>query len=421
MLLSIKKNRQNCENTSAENKFSCCSGHVTHIVGYKRGDRSGFSITSAITPLKMNTSNNSSGYPKMSPVFVHTFTVLYLFIGIVGAFSNICILTVFFKVPKLRTKVNYFLASLAFSDLVFQCGILPIELEWHIRTVFRHSVTVCDFVYTLHFLALSCSCMNLLAVSGYRYLTICHPFVSKRITKKQVLVVVTFIWVYSTFTSLLPVMGWRSFPSSVINMACMYSYKPGFSLFIISVNWFFPALTVFVIYILVFRIARIQAKKIAKNEIILEHSDKKRRSYLLKGAISLAKIFAVYIICWLPFIINSFISQLPNIPYEKISMRQEYHYSIILLGYSNTAINPFLYAGLCEDFNLAYKRYFHRLSHAVRATFESARNALRNSVNRQSASSGGRHSDTVESPVRYVTADSRLSVHHVITMVSSIS
>lgn len=358
----------------------------------------------------------------MSPILVHLFTILYLFIGVIGAFANLCILTAFFKVPKLRTKVNYFLVSLAFSDLTFQCGILPIELEWHIRTVFTHSVVVCDFIYTLHFLTISCSCLNLLAVSGYRYLTICHPFVSKRITKKQVLVVIAIIWVYSTLTSLLPVMGWRSTPSSVENKLCSYSFEPEFSLFIISVNWFLPAMSVFIIYGLIFRIARIQAKKIAKNLIVLEHSDKKRRSYLLKGAISLAKIFAVYIICWLPYIINSFISQLPDIPYDKISMRQEYRYAIILLAYSNTTINPFLYAGLCEDFNVAYKRYFYQLSHCLESIYESARNALRNSVTRQSTSRGwGGHSEISESPVRYVNGDSRLSGHHIITMVSSIN
>lgn len=367
--------------------------------------------------VNITTPNSTQPGEVMSHVLVHLFTALYLFIGIIGAFANLCILTAFFKVPKLRTKVNYFLVSLAFSDLTFQCGILPIELEWHIRTVFRHSVVVCDFIYTCHFLTISCSCLNLLAVSGYRYLTICHPFVSKRITKKQVLVVVSIIWVYSTVTALLPVMGWRSAPSSVKNKICSYSFEPEFSLFIIGVNWFLPALSVFVIYALIFRIARIQAKKIAKNQVILEHSDKKRTSYLLKGAVSLAKIFAVYIICWLPYIINSFISQIPDIPYDKISMRQEYRYSIILLAYSNSSINPFLYARLCEDFNIAYKRYFRQLSHSLRAMFESARNALRSSVTRRSTS----RAEISESPVRYINGDSRLSAHHVITMVSSIN
>lgn len=355
----------------------------------------------------------------MSPLFVHTFIFWYVSIIIVGGLANLCVLTAFFNVVKLRTKVNYFLVSLAFSDLTLQFAFLPIDLDWFIRKTFMHSVTVCEFAYTMHFLIMSCSCLNLMAVSGYRYLTICHPFVSKRITKKQVIVAVAVIWLYSTLTALLPLMGWRSKPTSVEGKTCVYSYKTEYGLFTIGVNWFFPALTVFVIYGLIFRIARIQAEKIAKNEIVLEQTDKKRRSYLLKGAISLAKIFAVYVICWLPYIINSFLNHIPIIPFDKIAVPPEYHYSMVLLSYSNTAINPFLYAGLCEDFNIAFKRYYHRLSQALRSLFESARHALRNSVSRQSSSSS-HQSTALESPVRYTNGESGSSTYHqVITIVSS--
>lgn len=328
------------------------------MTGFPRG----FNFTPTAGLISNEGFGNSTDV-EMSPVLVHLFTTLSLFVEVIGIAGNLAILFAFFKVRKLRTKINFFLISLAFSDLTFLTACLPLQLEWHLKKVFVHSLLVCEMMCTVYYFIISCSCLNLMAVSGYRYLTICHPFLSKTILKNQVLYAVAIIWAYSGITALLPVMGWRSQPSSVENQYCHFTFDRGFIFFTIGVNWFLPALVVFVFYGLIFRITRIQAKKIAKNEITLERTERKRRNYLLKGAVSLSKIVSVYLICWLPFIIKCFLSQLDN--YEPIPF--VYHYLIMYLTYSNSAINPFLYAGLCEDFNSAFRKFYRQFISGIRS------------------------------------------------------
>ncbi|XP_048578277.1 octopamine receptor [Nematostella vectensis] len=310
--------------------------------------------TNDSTRILVNGNSTSSHISSMSPFLVHLFTLLYISASVIGSFANIGILLAFFTMRKLRTRINYFLASLAVSDLVMLTIYLPFEIEWHVRTFFKHSATVCDFVYTLFFITISSSCLNLMAVSGYRFFTIAYPFWSKKITKTHVFYCIAIIWFYSCMTALLPVMGWRDRPSQVINKMCWFQYKPEFIVFLMGINWMLPALVVFVCYAMILRIARIQAQKIAKSQVLgaLSDRERKRNRHQLRGAISLAKIVAVYLVCWLPYIIIGFVGQLN----QTFSIPREGNYLIIFLVYSNATINPFLYAGLCEDFKEAFRK-----------------------------------------------------------------
>ncbi|XP_031562333.1 probable G-protein coupled receptor No9 [Actinia tenebrosa] len=379
----------------------------------------GFNFTPTLKSTNEEGFGNSTEGEQMSPVLVHIFTTLYLFVEIIGIAGNLAILVAFFRVRKLRTKINFFLISLAFSDLTFLIAFLPLQLEWHLKKIFIHSLLVCEMMCTVYYFIISCSCLNLMAVSGYRYLTICYPFLSKRIVKNQVLYVVALIWAYSAITAMLPVLGWRSQPSSVDYQFCDFTFDRGFIFFTIGVNWFLPALAVFVFYGLIFRITRIQAKKIAKNQITLEKSERKRRNYLLKGAISLSKIVAVYLVCWLPFIIKCFLSQLDN--YELIPF--VYHYLIMFLTYSNSAINPFLYAGLCEDFNSAFRKIYRQFLSSMRSIGNSSGDYLRTPLNvlhQRSISSNQNNNIQLSTQVGRKTFGSRSSLYQqAATMLSS--
>lgn len=270
-------------------------------------------------------------------------------ICIVGALGNLSVLVAFFTHRRLRTKINCFLVSLAFSDLLLTGISTPLELESKIRSEFTHGIVICELMYTIHFVALSSSSFNLLAVSVYRYLTIAFPFSMKLVEPVRILTAIAGLWVYSVITALLPLMGWRSFPTKIRNnKLCLFSLEPEYALFILSVNWLCPAVLVLVLYGLIFRIARIHAIKIAKQQVLEERE--RIRSPLFKGAKTLGKIAAVYLICWFPYVIEAILT----ISRAPVSIPREVHYFFVLFYYASSAINPFLYAGLCRDFREVY-------------------------------------------------------------------
>ncbi len=293
---------------------------------------------------RVNGSLNASSTGTIKPILAELFPVFGVLICVIGLLGNLSVLIAFFTHRRLRTKINCFLVSLAFSDLLLTGISIPLELEYFIRTEFIHGVVICELMYTVHFVGLSCSSLNLLAVSVYRYLTIAFPFSMKLVQPVRVMLAIAGLWMYSVITGLLPLMGWRSFPTSLKLKLCLFAAEPEYALFILSVNWLCPAVLVLILYGLIFRIARVHAIKIAKHQVLGEYE--RIRSPLFKGAKTLGKIVAVYLICCYPYVIEAILT----ISKAPVSIPRELHLLFLLFYYASSAINPFLYAGLCTDF-----------------------------------------------------------------------
>ena len=323
---------------------------------------------------KANGSLNATSSSTTTSIFAELFPVFGVLICVVGALGNLSVLFAFFTHRQLRTKLNCFLVSLAFSDLLLTGITTPLELESKIRRGFTHGIVVCELMYTIHFVALSSSSFNLLGVSVYRYLTIAFPFSMKLVEPVRVLTAIASLWVYSVISAFLPLMGWRSFPTKVTSKLCLFSLEPEYALFILSVNWLCPAVLVLILYGLIFRIARIHAIKIAKQQVLEERE--RIRSPLFKGAKTLGKIAAVYLICWFPYVIEVILT----ISSAPVSIPREVHYFFVLLYYASSAINPFLYAGLCTDFREVYSKCTSKACRKLSLLFQRLASLLRRVV-----------------------------------------
>lgn len=312
-----------------------------------------------------NVNSTIASSSAMDPALDKFFSVLGISICIIGFFANLSVVLAFLTHRRLRTKVNAFLVSLAVSGLLLTGVSMPLEMEWHIRSEFIHSVIVCDLLYTNNFLTITSSSLNLLLISIYRYLSIAFPFFMKRVVSFHVLLALVLVWFYSGLTASLPLLGWRSFPSNVPGI-CQYSFEAEFLLFILVTNWLLPAVLVFFFYGLIFRIARIQAIKIVRNKVLSEHE--KIRSPLFKGAKTLAKIAAVYLICWFPYVIEVLLVMSGLITTSGVP--KEVHYTFVFLCYMSAVINPFLYAGLCKDFREVFRKARNQLTAKFRCLCE---------------------------------------------------
>ena len=284
----------------------------------------------------------------MGPALAAFFSALGFSIVAIAAVGNLAILVAFVAVRKLRTHVNYFLASLALSDFVLAVFYLPLEVEYHTRKMFIHSKGMCDFMYILFFLTITSSSLNLLGVSAYRFLTIQLPFRSSSITKPHVRMVILAIWVYSTLVAFLPLMGWRPMETIVTKTDCYYMYSREYAIFVMAVNWLCPALLGFFLYFMMFRVARSQARKIAR----IRGRHQRRRGPLFKGTKTLLKITVIYFICWFPYVIEVLL-----VACKLVRSNQIVHYFMVYLCYANSAVNPILYAGLCADIREVFRAF----------------------------------------------------------------
>ena len=286
----------------------------------------------------------------MDPGLDKFFSVLGVLICVVGSVGNLSVLLAFLVQRRLRTKVNGFLVSLVVSGLLLTGISMPLEVELNIRSEFIHGLVTCELMYATHFIALTSSSFNLLVISIYRYLTIAFPFFMNRVNQNHIALTITVVWLYSGITGFLPLMGWRSNSSSISGNFCNFSLEVEYLFFVMIVNWLLPAMLVFVFYGLIFRIARIQAIKILENQVLAEYE--RVRSPLIKGAKTLAKIAAVYIICWFPYVINVMITM----SLGRYLLPYEVHYMFVFLCYASAAINPVLYTWFRKDFREVFSK-----------------------------------------------------------------
>ena len=122
--------------------------------------------------------------------------------------------------------------------------------------------------------------MEPLALSFYRYKMLKHPLdrykESPLMTRRRVFIIVCILWVYSMLFSLVPVFGWKLYPSSVDNGMCLFNITPAYSVGSSVVNFLLPVLAACLIncraYYLALKLSRNHlALKLSRNP--LQHGE----------------------------------------------------------------------------------------------------------------------------------------------------
>ncbi len=190
-----------------------------------------------------------------------------------------------FKVNvHLRTVSNFFILSLAVSDLITTIFVMPWDLEVILKKgSWSHGETLCQFYTTVYLVSAPASTLNLLAVSIDRFRLIRDPFAYKRQTTPfRASVMITSIWVYSILMAFLPLMGWKDttpWPTPPSNCtagntttACSFDIAWEYSIMMSLLNFVIPPLIMTVIYFKIFQIARGHISRIHRLESATLHS-----------------------------------------------------------------------------------------------------------------------------------------------------
>lgn len=165
--------------------------------------------------------------PRRSQLFL-PICVSYLIIFGVGTLGNVLTCTVIVRHRSMRTPTNFYLLSLAISDLLVLLLGLPLELyELWSNYPFLLGPGGCYFKTCLFETVCFASVLNVTAVSAERYLAVVHPLRVKHvITRGHVRRVIAVLWIVSFLcalpntslhgvTTLPPRLG-RSFPESAV-------------------------------------------------------------------------------------------------------------------------------------------------------------------------------------------------------------
>lgn len=302
-----------------------------------------------------NFSNSNFTCPPMEmPLSNFIFMMLYAVVCIIGLMGNTLVIYVVLRFSNMQTVTNMYILNLAIADECFLIGIPMLIATMHMgHWIFGRAICKAFMVSTS--ITQFTSSIFLFIMSADRYIAICHHISSPKYRTPMVSrIVSTIAWAASALI-MLPIMLYANIMetgnerfSCTILWPETHGHLPGFSFTIYSLvlGFVIPLCFIMTFYCLVIRKLRSVAKKTNK-------SKGKRRSHRKVTKLVLT-VITVYILCWLPY----WISQVALItsPMEMCSTRLEVTVFLLVgcLGYSNSAINPILYAYLSDNFKKSF-------------------------------------------------------------------
>lgn len=130
-------------------------------------------------------------------------TLVYLMILVTGLFGNICTCTVIMRNKYMHTTVNYYLFSLAVSDLLLLIVGLPQEL-WAFWQKYPY-VFGETFCILRALISEACSYASVLTITAFtieRYIAICHPLKAHTMTGlPRAIKIILIVWVVAALAS----------------------------------------------------------------------------------------------------------------------------------------------------------------------------------------------------------------------------
>lgn len=279
--------------------------------------------------------------------------ILYALVCIIGLLGNTLVIYVVLRFSKMQTVTNIYILNLAIADECFLIGI-PILLytmqigRWpfddYVCKAYMVSTSITQFT----------SSIFLLIMSADRYIAVCHPISSPRYRTPFVSKLVSgFAWLTSVLLMLPVILFANTVQSNEDHVSCNIKWPEAqntqsgttFILYTLTLGFATPLTFILIFYFLVIRKLHTVGPK--------QKSKEKKRSHRKVTKLVLT-VITVYILCWLPY----WISQLALIYSSPSKCASRLEITIFLLagclGYSNSAMNPVLYAFLSDNFKKSF-------------------------------------------------------------------
>lgn len=301
------------------------------------------------------------------------FLILIMLVTFLGNFM-VCLIVYLHR--RLRTVTNFFIVSLAVSDLL----ISVLSVPFRIHQTLHNGIWCLGYELCLTWILtdLTCACAsicNLAAISVDRYIAIVHPFrYHSLMTTRAGWVVIGIVWTYAITWAALSTFNWTDFgaPHFFTEYTCRKMDKIFYTV-ATAMDFYVPLLIVLIMYGFVFRVAMNQARAVASLQPVANRANRDARGRRfsinivkeVKAAKTLAIVIGAFVICWLPFFTFLLVSlwkiellQPPQVSVETLKgLRGTFLY---VLPTINSTLNPIIYAMFNREFRAAFSRLLQR-------------------------------------------------------------
>ena len=324
-----------------------------------------------VAKLSMNsTANGSSGYWNCFAQLNFTArkigeTVTYCLFIIVSLTANSLIVMIVYKTPNLRKPINYFIANMASSDLLFPIFWLPWTLSHLHTTSFliggRLGQAFCKLVPFLAEVSCKVSIQNLVLIAVDRFGAVVFPLRSPLIRSKLCPFFILATWIVAVAIS-SPFLFAKELVESPEGTWCVSKWEKVFGesssgasllLAYIILFTYIPVLLLVILYSIIVIKLKAQVHPGEQSANSQQQRDRRNRNVL---QMSIA-IVTVFVFCWLPLSISVLIIQYQGTLTHLSCSFWIYHEVAFYMANAYCAINPVI----CFMFSSNYRKALKRL------------------------------------------------------------
>ncbi|XP_064545751.1 neuropeptides capa receptor isoform X1 [Drosophila montana] len=297
-------------------------------------------------------------------------SIIFSGIFITGVLGNVLVCMVIIRHSAMHTATNYYLFSLAVSDLLYLLLGLPAEvfLYWH-QYPYLFGLPFCKLRAFVSEACTYVSVFTIVAFSMERFLAICHPLhVCAMSGFQRALRIITALWIVSFLSAIpfgvkteiqylnFPIDGSRIPESAFCSIELEFPEK--FPLFEVSFCIFF--IIPMILIILLYGRMGAQIRSRATDKLGVQQGSRNRESrssQKKKRAVirMLAAVVITFFVCWFPFHLQRlwflYAKNIAN--YQDVN---EWLFSIAGFAYYvSCTINPIVYNVMSQRYRSAFK------------------------------------------------------------------
>ncbi|XP_028018966.2 kappa-type opioid receptor isoform X2 [Balaenoptera acutorostrata] len=289
----------------------------------------------------------------ISPVIPVIITAVYSVVFVVGLVGNSLVMFVIVRYTKMKTATNIYIFNLALADALVTTT-MPFQSTVYLMNSWPFGDVLCKIVISIDYYNMFTSIFTLTMMSVDRYIAVCHPVKALDFrTPLKAKIINICIWILSSSVGISAiVLGGTKVREGSLGCSLQfpdddYSWWDLFMKICVFVFAFvIPVLIIIVCYTLM--ILRLKSVR------LLSGSREKDRNLRRITRLVLV-VVAVFIICWTPIHIFILVEALGSSSYSTAALSS--YYFCIALGYTNSSLNPILYAFLDENFKRCFRDF----------------------------------------------------------------
>ncbi|XP_052775277.1 RYamide receptor-like [Mya arenaria] len=300
--------------------------------------------------------------PIVVPMYQQAIIItMYSIIICLSVFGNSIVCYIVFSSRKMRTVMNFFIVSLAMSDILM--AVLCIPLTFIANLVINSwpfGETMCPIVSFIQVVTVFMSSFTLVAISLDRYWAIVHPL-RQKMTKQQACIVISVIWLLSVAIPLPTAIKARvhqyvndsNAPYFCEELWENVTGQSVYNVLLLLFQYFFPLTILVFTYgkiILVLWIIKTPGEAVSDRDKRISISKKK----IIKMMIV---VVIIYAICWLPLHVITIAGDINKTFYNLPGMNIVWTASH-WLAMSNCMYNPFIYCWMNAKFRNGFIKVF---------------------------------------------------------------